>query len=318
LFSLQAGSAHNNQGHAMIRTLIAASTLAMLLSGAATAREITHAMGVTDVPDNPQRIVVLTNEGTEALLAIGITPVGAAKSWLGDPWYDHIAGQMVDVTMVGEESAVNLEVLVSLEPDLILGTKQRHEEIYEQLSAIAPTVISERLRGDWKINMALYSDAAGKADEGKAALDAFDARVAAISSALGDHLAEEISIARFMSGQARIMFKDSFSGILLAQLGFHRPAAQDKDEFAEEITKERIPEFEGDRLFYFTYETGNGEGDTQKADWLADPLWQNLGVVKAGNVHEVSDAIWNTAGGIIAGNLLLDDIETIYGLASTR
>ena len=68
----------------MIRIVIATSTLAMLLSGIATAREITHAMGVTDVPDNPQRIVVLTNDGTEALLAIGVTPVGAAKSWLGE------------------------------------------------------------------------------------------------------------------------------------------------------------------------------------------------------------------------------------------
>ncbi|UJW86064.1 ABC transporter substrate-binding protein [Devosia sp. SL43] len=302
----------------MIRTIVAASTLAMLLSGTAMAREITHAMGVTDVPDNPQRIVVLTNEGTEALLAIGVTPVGAVKSWLGDPWYDHIAADMAEVTVLGVESAVNLEVLVSLEPDLILGNKQRHEAIYEQLSAIAPTVISERLRGDWKINMALYTDAIAKGAEGQAALDAFDARVGALSAALGPSLDEKISIARFMAAQTRIMFKDSFSGLILAQLGFHRPATQDKDEFAEEITKERIPEFEGDRLIYFTYETGNGEGDTQEADWLADPLWQNLAVVRAGKVREVSDAVWNTAGGIIAGNLLLDDIEAIYGLPSTR
>lgn len=301
-----------------LHLLLAPLALAGLLSMPAMAREITHAMGVTDVPDNPQRIVVLTNEGTEALLAIGVKPVGAVKSWLGNPWYDHIAADMADVTVLGEESAVNLEVLVSLEPDLIIGNKQRHEDIYEQLSAIAPTVISERLRGDWKINMALYTDAIGKGAEGQAALDAFDARVAALSTALGASLDEEISIARFMSAQTRIMFKDSFSGLILSELGFHRPATQDKDEFAEEITKERIPEFEGDRLVYFTYETGNGEGDTQKSDWLADPLWQNLAVVKAGQVHEVSDAIWNTAGGIIAANLLLDDIEKIYGLASTR
>ncbi|WP_338720662.1 iron-siderophore ABC transporter substrate-binding protein [Devosia sp. XK-2] len=298
--------------------LFVAAVLAGAMSSAAQAREITHALGVTDVPDHPQRIVVLTNEGTEALLAVGITPVGAAKSWLGNPWYDHIADQMTDVTNVGEESAVNLEALVALQPDLILGTKQRHEAIYEQLSAIAPTVISERLRGDWKINMALYTDAAGKGAEGQAALDAFDARIAALSSALGDNLKEKISIARFMGGQTRIYFKDSFSGLILDELGFTRPASQDKPEFAEQITKERIPEFEGDRLFYFTYETGNGEGNSQAEDWLADPLWQNLEVVKAGKVHEVSDAVWNTAGGIIAGNLLLDDIESVYGLASTR
>ncbi|KFL32050.1 iron siderophore-binding protein [Devosia riboflavina] len=302
----------------MFHRLVTAVAAVALLSAPVFAREITHAMGTTDVPDNPQRIVVLTNEGTEALLAIGIKPVGAVKSFLGDPWYDHIAGEMTDVTVVGEESAVNLEVLLALEPDLILGNKMRHEKIYEQLSAIAPTVVSERLRGDWKINMALYTDAAGKGEEGKAALAKYDARIAALHEALGASLDEKISIARFMSGQTRIMFKDSFSGLALSELGFQRPASQDKDEFAEEITKERIPEFEGDRLFYFTYETGNGEGDSQAKDWLADPLWNNLAVVKAGKAFPVSDAIWNTAGGYIAANLMLDDIEKIYGLASTR
>lgn len=299
------------------RLLTAVATVA-LLSAPAFAREITHAMGATEVPDNPQRIVVLTNEGTEALLAVGIKPVGAVKSFAGDPWWDHIADQMTDVVVLGEESAVNLEVLVSLEPDLILGNKTRHEKIYEQLSAIAPTVVSERLRGDWQINLALYTDAAGKGEEGKAALAAYEARISALHDALGASLDEKISIARFMSGQTRIMFKDSFSGLALSQLGFERPASQDRDDFAEEITKERIPEFEGDRLFYFTYETGNGEGDSQAKDWLADPLWNNLEVVKAGKVHPVSDAIWNTAGGIIAANLMLDDIEQIYGLESTR
>jgi len=302
----------------MFHRFVTAVAAVALLSAPVFAREITHAMGVTDVPDNPQRIVVLTNEGTEALLAIGVKPVGAVKSFVGDPWWDHIAADMTDVVVVGEESAVNLEVLLSLEPDLILGNKMRHEKIYEQLSAIAPTVVSERLRGDWKINMALYSDAVGKGEDGKAALAKYDGRIAALHDALGASLDEKISIARFMSGQTRIMFKDSFSGLALSELGFQRPATQDKDEFAEEITKERIPEFEGDRLFYFTYETGNGEGDTQAKDWLADPLWNNLEVVKSGKVHPVSDAIWNTAGGYIAANLMLDDIEKIYELPSTR
>jgi len=297
---------------------LAAAIALVLLAAPAAARDITHAMGVTDVPDHPQRIVVLTNEGTEALLAVGITPVGAVKSWLGDPWYDHIADDMADVTVVGEESAVNLEVLVALEPDLILGNKMRHEKIYEQLSAIAPTVLSERLRGDWKVNMALYTDAAGAGEAGQAALAAFDGRVAKLHEALGDALKDKISIARFMAAQTRIYFKDSFSGLILDEIGFARPASQDKPEFAEEITKERIPEFEGDRLIYFTYETGDGAADSQTADWTADPLWQNLDVVKAGKVYPVSDAIWNTAGGIIAANLLLDDVETIYGLESTR
>ncbi|MHA6692400.1 ABC transporter substrate-binding protein [Devosia sp. A449] len=303
-----------------LQTVLTAATLAvaLALSPAAMARQITHSMGVTEVPDAPQRVVILTNEGTEALLAVGITPVGAVRSWLGDPWYDHIAADMADVTVLGEESAVNLELLAALEPDLIIGTKIRHENLYGQLSAIAPTVISERLRGDWKINMALYAEAVGKTAEAEAAFATYDARIAAISAALGDAKAEEISLVRFMAGRTRIYLKDTFAGNVLSQIGFARPANQDRDEFADEVTKERIPEFEGDRLFYFIYETGDGAADTAAAEWMADPLWLALPVVVAGKAQGVSDAIWNTAGGIIAANVMLDDIETIYGLASTR
>lgn len=300
------------------RIFLAATLIAVSASPAVLARDITHAMGVTDVPDNPQRIVVLTNEGTEALLAVGITPVGAVRSWLGDPWYDHIAEDMADVTVVGEESAINLEAIAALEPDLILGNKTRQEKIYDQLSAIAPTVMSERLRGDWKINMALYTDAAGKGDEGKAALAAFDDRTAKIAEAAGPLLDEEISLGRFMAALTRIYYKDTFAGLILDQIGFARPAVQDKLEFADDVGKERIPDFNGDRLFYFVYETGDGAAQQQADDWTNDPLWQDLPVVKAGKAYPVDDAIWNTAGGYIAANLLLDDIERIFELPSTR
>jgi iron complex transport system substrate-binding protein len=295
-----------------------AIAVVLMSTSSVFAREITHSMGTADVPDAPQRVVVLTNEGTEALLAVGIKPIGAVRSWLGDPWYDHIAAEMNDVTVLGEESAVNLELLAALEPDLIIGTKIRHEKIYEQLSAIAPTVISERLRGDWKVNMELYADAVNKAAEAKTAFDAYDARIAAISEQLGEQKAEKISLVRFMAGRTRIYLKDTFAGNVLSQIGFARPANQDRDEFADEVTKERIPEFEGDRLFYFTYETGDGAANSAAQEWLADPLWAALPVVKAGKAQAVSDATWNTAGGISAANVMLDEIEGIYDLTATR
>jgi iron complex transport system substrate-binding protein len=127
------------------RRLFTILLLAGALASPVAAREITHAMGVTDVPDNPQRVVILTNEGTEALLYLGVVPVGAAQSWSGDPWYDHIAAPLADTVALGTELAVNLEILATLEPDLILGTKVRQEAIYPQLSAIAPTVMPKPL-----------------------------------------------------------------------------------------------------------------------------------------------------------------------------
>ena len=275
-------------------------------------RTISHAMGETKVPDTPEKVVILTNEGTEALLAMGVTPVGAVQSWLGDPWYDHIKDDMKDVEVVGTESEVNLEAVAALKPDLIIGNKLRQEDIYEQLNAIAPTVYSDTLKGDWQENFEFYAKALNLEDKGKEVMSTYNDRIDAMSQELGDQLDKKISVVRFLAGQTRIYYKDSFSGVILDQLGFARPESQQKDDFAEEVTKERIPEMDGDELFYFTYEAGDGEANSTAKEWTNDPLWNNLQVVKDGNVHEVSDAIWNTSGGVLSANLMLDDIEEIF------
>jgi hypothetical protein len=45
-----------------------------------------------------------------------------------------------------------------------------------------------------------------------------------------------------MAGDVRIYHKDSFSGVILDQLGFARPESQNVNDFAETgVTKERIP-----------------------------------------------------------------------------
>lgn len=275
-------------------------------------RTVTHAMGETEVPENPEKVVILTNEGTEALLAMDVTPVGAVQSWLGDPWYDHISDDMKDVKVVGTESEVNLEAVAALKPDLIIGNKLRQEDIYDQLSAIAPTVYSETLKGDWQENFEFYAKALNKEDKGEEVMNAYSDRIDSMSEELGDQLDKKVSVVRFLAGQTRIYYKDSFSGVILEQLGFDRPESQQKDDFAAEVTKERIPEMDGDVLFYFTYEAGDGEANSTAEDWTNDPLWNNLQVVKDGNVHEVSDAIWNTSGGVLSANLMLDDIKEVF------
>ena len=302
------------------RRLFALLSVPLLLAFAAPgfARDITHIMGVTAVPDAPLRVVALTNEATEDLLALGIVPVGAVRSANANPWFDHVAAQLKDTVLVGEELAPNLEVILSLEPDLILGNKKRHEQIYEQLSAIAPTVYVENITGQWRNNLAFYAETVGKTVEGDAVLKAYEDRVAAIKTALGDQVSEKVGLVRFIAGQNYAYTNDSFSGSILRDIGFGRPAAQDKAGLSEAITAERIPELDGDRLLYFSYETGDGGATKEAETWMTSPLWLNLKSVKEGHVHAVSDAVWATAGGVMAAHLALDDIETIYGLASTR
>lgn len=281
---------------------------------------VEHAMGTTEVPKKPKKVVILTNEGTEALLALDVKPVGAVKSWLGDPWYDHISDEMTDVKVVGDESALNVEAIAALKPDLIIGNKMRQEDQYEKLSQIAPTVFSETLRGDWKENFNFYAKALDREEEGKKVLADYDARIADIKTKAEGKLDQEISVVRFMAGSTRIYYKDSFSGVILDELGFARPANLEKlfsdnpdDLFVREVTKELIPEMDGDYLFYFTYAPAETKADAEKQteEFTNDPLWKNLDAVKSDKVYLVDDAIWNTAGGVKAANLMLDELEKI-------
>ncbi len=185
-------------------------------------RTIKHAMGETAVPANPKRVVILTNEGTEALLALGIKPIGAVQSYIGSPWFDHIKADMQGVTNVGGESQPNLELIASLKPDLIIGNKMRHEKVYDQLKAIAPTVYSETLRGEWKSNFSLYADTLNKKAEGDKVITAFDKRIEDFKSKAGDKLKEKVAVVRFMGGKTRFYYGNMFTGVIFKQIGMVR------------------------------------------------------------------------------------------------
>ncbi len=271
---------------------------------------VKHAMGETTIKGTPQRVVMLTNQGTETLMALGVKPVGAVGSAHdATQFYDFTKSFLEGTKLVGTEGQPNLEAIAALKPDLILGMKFRHEKIYQQLTAIAPTVFVEEPRGDWKENFSLFAEAVNKKAEGEKVLADWNKRIEEFKTKAGDKLNTKVSVVRFMPGKVRIYYKNTFTGAIFKDLGLARPASQDKDEFAAEVTKERIPEMDGDIMFYFTYETGKGEASKLEQEWTNDPLWKNLNVVKAGKAIKVDDTIWNTSGGVIAANKVLDELE---------
>ena len=138
----------------------------------------------------------------------------AIRSYYGDPWYKHIKDDMEGVTELGEESQPNIELIASLKPDLIIGNKMRQEKIYSQLSAIAPTVFSETLRGEWKNNFTLYAKALNKEAEGQKVIADFDKKIEDFKVAAGDKLKQKVSVVRFMGGKTRIYLEDTFTGII--------------------------------------------------------------------------------------------------------
>lgn len=71
------------------------------------------------VPTHPKRVVILNASNVELFYAAGGTAVGKARS----PSYpDYLLGQIQEVPEVGMIHTPNLEKIISLNPDLVIGT----------------------------------------------------------------------------------------------------------------------------------------------------------------------------------------------------
>ncbi|MFD5554234.1 ABC transporter substrate-binding protein [Streptomyces sp. NPDC127068] len=282
---------------------------------AATAPERTlkTVMGDVKVKAEPQRVVTLDTAELDSVITLGVKPVGATRTDSKTGFPSHIPADKVDgVKIVGEMTTPNLEAIAALKPDLILTSKLRHGDKYEELKAIAPTVMTESTGLPWKENFLVHADALGKKTEAQKAVAGYQARTAEVTTALGGKdkaAAIEVNMVRFVEGaDIRIYGKENYLGTIFKDVGLGRPAVTAKavDGFMLNVSPEKIDMADTDVIFHSTI----GDPDKAKATQvLGSPLWKNMDAVKKGNVHVVKDELWIQAIGYTGAGNILDELE---------
>jgi len=272
-------------------------------------RLVRHARGETRIVGRPRRVVVLTNEGTEAVLALGLKPVGAVQSWtLGGTWYPHLNERMQGVAVVGDEYHPDVSAVAALRPDLILGNVLRQGGQYETIATIAPTVFSETLRGEWRRNLRLYAEALGRDAEAQSVLADWDRRVGEARRRLPDAPRTRAGAIRFLPDRTRLYHQNTFSGTLFEAVGFAPPQYPRANDFFEDLGQESLALLGVDLLIYFTYADPEGRARLRERAWTDHASWRSLPAVRSRRAFRVDDGIWNTAGGILAARLALEEL----------
>ncbi|MCF7550031.1 ABC transporter substrate-binding protein [Pseudonocardia sp. WMMC193] len=270
-------------------------------------RTITHSAGQTRLEAKPTRVVVLDTGELDDVLALGITPVGVASP--DGKVSPYLEPRIPGVTRLGPLDPLNLEGVAALQPDLILGSALRVEQLYPQLTAIAPTVLSIRPGFPWKENLRLVGAALGEEDKAVELLNAYQTKADAVRERLAG-APPTISLVRFMPGRLRLYGNLSFIGVILQDVGLPRPPTQDFDELATEISEERIDQAAGDRIFYSSY----GDPQTTGQDAVVNgALWARIPAVAAGHAQQVDDTVWFLGLGPLGADLVLDDLTRLLG-----
>ena len=275
------------------------------------AHEVQHDLGATSITGEPKRVVALEFSFVDSLRLLGTDPVGIADDEDASR-ITQLAGEQLDYTSVGTRSEPNLEVIASLQPDLIIADTERHSDVYQALSEIAPTIVLNSREGsydDMKHNTVTIADALGDRAAGEAAVSAHESRMRDIAAKLPTDERRSVQLVTAREELLRIHTSDSFVGSVMEEIGL--TVADQSDQPYEDASLERIAAVNPDVLFVAS------DADTPITDsWAGNPVWQGMTAVSSGAVHDADRNLYTRFRGLGAAETIAQDVVDV--LAGTR
>jgi len=275
-------------------------------SSETTVREVQTAKGTVTLKGVPKRVVVLDIGQLDDSLALGVKPVGMVQIEAGAEPPKYLADKLQGIQDVGTVLQPNLEAIAALNPDVILGSKKRNDKIYDQLTAIAPTILTETIGDDWQGDFKMYADALDKRAEADDLLATYQTSVDALKKKVDAGGAQTVaSVVRALPGQVYVYEMGSFCGRILSDAGLVRNPTQSKPDLGEVVTADTLSKAAGDIMFYSVY----GKDDSALKQLEALPAWKDIAAVKADKVFKVDDDYWFVGTGYQAALLVVADLE---------
>jgi iron complex transport system substrate-binding protein len=264
------------------------------------------ALSIPALAKAPLRVLALSELDLDALLALGITPVGATKG-RGQQAMPRYLGKAADsVKSVGNFASPVPELALALQPDLILAGGVPDPELLARLGKIAPTVVTYRPGEHWQTALRRIGTAVGRTAQAEAVLADYQRRADVLRVRLQGQLGASVSVVRWNPQGPAYMLRDSFASLVLADLKLQRPASQQQAGAAHSppLSMEALALIDADWLFVGTLDAG---GALRAA--AASAPFQRLKAVKAGHMRAVDGSLWTGPGGPLAAIAILADIE---------
>ncbi len=284
------------------------------------------------VPHHPQRIAIADFAALDVMYTLQIPPV-AVWGLLTSGWYANMVPELMpsinrylgDARDLGA-IPLNLEALAAAQPDMILinSLLVTEPDMYEQLSAIAPTVVKvESNTDDWREYMRFYGAVLNRTDEVERLLGEYAARLEALRTASGGSFdGQTVSLVQVNDPATLYLNFPSYRGWLpLRDVGF-RPSdeqlalmeqAEDDNTPYIAFSNERIDLLETDYVVLMNAAFTQQDASAVEAlyeSYRNDPLWSTLPAVREGRFYLV-DLAWQ-ANGLISAHAVIDDMYRLF------
>lgn len=286
----------------MLRKLLAVTLLIILLSACApqaltepameTALTFTDGLGrEVTLDETPQRIISLAPSNTEILFAIGAGEQIVGRDALSD--FPEEAKAVTDIGSTFE--ALNTELIVSLEPDLVLAAEINTPEQVKQLEDLGLTVYylkNPLTLEEMYANLELLAQITGHQEEASALVESLKARVAAVDEKIAP-ISSRFSVFYELDATDPAKPFTAGKGTFITQLidragGYN--IASDLEGYPQMSLEQVVA---ADPAFIILGDARYGVSPESIAQ---RPGWENLSAVKNGNVLPFNDDLVSRPG----------------------
>lgn len=280
-----------------------------------------------EVPENPQRIIVLSEPTLDAVLSLGLTPVGTVSGRGQSTVPNYLLEKAKDIPILGSVSELNYEAIGNANPDIILvdGTSVNNRpDVLEILRAIGPVVFCGFAGGPWETNFDIVCDALGKKDEGEQLKKTYAEQLDTVGAKLSKKYPDRTySIVRWQGSGPSLILKELPAGQVLEGLGMKRPPKQDRlgRGHSEPISLENLADIDADCMFLGTL--GGASQSNPNPDGSADiegakdalkkaketSGFKDLHAFKKDQIVLVDGSKWTSTGGPLLMRGIVEDIQ---------
>jgi len=254
---------------------------------------VTHQFGTTTVDEAPVAVVSLGWADADALLALGVVPVGILdwfQAWpVGvGPWAQPKLNGAKPTVLKGPE--INFDAVAALRPDLVTFTKSDNvKATWDQLEKLAPTLSGPKGTQPYgttlKDQTVMIAEALGRKAEGEKLVADNDKALAGAKAANPDFAGKSVVVAAAFGGQYGAYTRGDGRVQFMEAIGFQNSAkieALKPQNFYAEISKERVALLDADLTVVF----GIGAG----AELKKDTVLNSIPSAKAGRLLIIDDA----------------------------
>ena len=286
-------------------------------SSSATTKELTFNGQTYTVPKDPQKIAVLSNSVLSMLYAVD----GKAISRVNTT--DSLPPEIEALPALGQTANINMEQLLGLNPDLILGLENQHKKYEAQLqSSKIPTVLINY--DGIKDNVPLLTflgELTNHQDKAKTVIATYENNIAKVKDAVKGQQPARVAVLRATGKGVTAETDAAITASMVKELGMTNVVTSHLDKTTTDKTVpyslETLAADDPDIIFVVTMGKEEEITKAMKKAMTDNPAWANLKAVQNNRVVYLPSKLFLLNPGLQTPEAMARLVKEAYGIDVT-